>query len=80
LVLDLEATNLPDEFLLGRSGEDEHQGPIDVPHRVNLRKLRRERKMASFSHTGSWFGRRILDGPLDRTASARLGHVRAAAA
>jgi hypothetical protein len=37
LGLDLEVTDLSGEFLLRRAGDDEQQGPVDVPHGANPR-------------------------------------------
>jgi hypothetical protein len=79
-VLNLEVTDLPSEFLLCRAGNDQQQRPVDVPHGVNLRKLKHHKKMASFSHTGSRFGRPIPAATFSVTASLRRGHVIAAAA
>jgi hypothetical protein len=64
--------DLPSELLLGRTGDDEQQGPVDVPHGVNLRKLKRRQEMASFSHTGAAFGRRLLDGRSERSTTSMV--------
>jgi hypothetical protein len=61
LVLNLEVTDLPGKLLLRRAGDDKQQRSVNVPHGVNLRKLKHHKELTSFSHTGSRFGRQIPD-------------------
>jgi hypothetical protein len=60
--------------------DNEQQGPVNVSHGANLRKLKHHKKMASFSHTGSWFGRRNPDASSGKMARPSLGCVDASAA
>jgi hypothetical protein len=46
---------------------------------VNLRKLKHHKKMASFSHTGSRFGRQILAATFDGAARPRPDRLFASA-
>jgi hypothetical protein len=87
LMHDRDCKFTPSEFLLRRAGNNEQQRPVDVPHAVNWHKLKHGKKTASFSHTGSRFGRQSLaavfcKGRVDlvRSGSIRFDHVIAAAA
>ena len=80
LVLNLEVTDLPGEFLLCRAGDNEQQRTVDVPHGSILRKLKHHKEMTSFSHTGSRFGRQIPAATSASKSSQRLDHVTTAAA
>jgi hypothetical protein len=60
--------------------DNEQQGPVNVSHGANLRKLKHHKKMASFSHTGSRSGRQNPAARFGSVASMTVTHLIAAAA
>jgi hypothetical protein len=80
LVLQRELTDLPSEFVQRRAGDEKQPGLVEVPHGMSLRKLKRHKKMTSFSHAGLRFGRQIPAASLRRGNWATVGRVVVAAA